>query len=273
MLNLGLIDLLDCVYTEISDSEKAKAEAAQEAEATKLAEAEAAKAAEAEAAEKAKLDDEEMVPMKDLRAIRSEAASYRKQLRELETEVDASTKAQEKAAADAEIAKLEGVEAEKARTLATQKELDDANATIAVKDAKLKADAISTAVYRAANTAGFLNPEDAIKLLDAESIDVTDGVVDDEAIDEMIITLSESRPNLLAGDADDAGVGGGPSNPKSRQNPPGPKLTDEKKIAQMRTELADKVKSGELSGLAIIQQRRRIREAQSGKSIQRERGG
>ncbi len=219
MLTLGLIELLNSVYTEIPDDEKAKAEAeaAKEAEAARLAEAEAS---EAEAAEKARLDDEEMVPIADLRKFRAEAAENRKEAVALQAKLDAVTRAQEKATADAEIAKLEGIEAEQARTAQALKEVAEANATIATKDAKLKADAINTAVYRAANAAGFHDPADAAPLLDLSGIDVTDGEVDTEQITELVNTLAETSSYLLK-DEESQEQNTGPSNPA---NPKGPKV-------------------------------------------------
>lgn len=254
MLTLELMNLLNSVYTEIPDSEKAKAEAAEKAEALKLAEAEAAKlaeaeAAEAEAAELAKLEDEEKVPMADLRKVRSEAASYRKQLRALEATVDVATKAQEKATADAEIAKLEGIEAEQARTAQATKELEAANATMATLDAKLKADAINTAVYRAANTAGFHNPEDAAPLLNLSGIDVTDGEVDLEQITELVNTLAETSSYLLKGE-ESLEQNTGPTNPANPKGAPKVKFVgDVQQLKQRADEAMARGKMGEATKL------------------------
>lgn len=251
MLTLEMIELLNSVYTEISDEEKAKAEAAQKAEATKLAEAEATKLAEAEAAEKAKLDDEEMVPIADLRKFRAEAAANRKEAVTLQAKLDAVTKAQEKATADAEIANLEGIEKEQALTAQALKEVAEANAIIATKDAKLKADAISTAVYRAANAAGFHKPEDAAPLLNLSGIDVTDGEVDIEQITELVNTLAESSSYLLKGDGSlDQNVG--PTNPPDRKGGPKVKFTGDAEIAQLKQQADEAMANGNMTSATAL---------------------
>ena len=244
---MPLIELLNSVYTETSesDAEKAKAKATQEAEAAKLAEAEAAKIAEAEAAEKAKLDDEEMVPIADLRKFRAEAAANRKEAVTLQAKLDSVTKAQEKATADAEIAKLEGIEKEQARTAQVEKDLADANATITAKDAKLTADAINTAVYRAANDAGFESPEDAPALLDLSGIEVNDGEIDQDEIDELVKTLADSKPYLLKEQIPEDAMGG-PNNPPNPKGGPKVRLTGVAEIEKLKQQSAEARERGDM---------------------------
>lgn len=254
MLTLGIINTLNSVYTEVSDEEKAKAEAAAKAEATKLAEAEATKA-EAEAAELAKREDDEKVPIADLRKIRAEAANYRKQLRALEAERDASTKAQEKAASEAEIAKLEEVDQHKARAAQAAKELADAQGVIAAKDARLTTQTIETAVFTAANAAGFANPEDASPLLERElsGIELTDGEVNKDEINDLVKQLAESKSYLLKGETSNE-FGGGPSNPP---NPKGPKVkfTGDADIAQLKQQAAEGAAKGNMpSAISLYNQ-------------------
>lgn len=218
-------------------------------------------------------DDPEMVPMTDLKKVRAESQRYRSSLRKLEAEVEKMTKAQEKAAKDAEIAKLDGVKQAQARTDEANKSLAEAEADVVSMTAKLDSNARSQAVYQAANAAGFLNPEDAILLLDASEIEVVDGETDQELIIEMIGTLAESRPNLLKSEEEPLVINTGPTNSRSRTQPPGPKLTDVKMAERMQAELDDGIKANTISGHAIIKMRRKIRQMQSGPAVQAEREG
>lgn len=243
MLALRLIDLLNTIMVAGEDDDADADDADTSEDAGK--EADASDAGDKDGDDGEGEDDEEKVSLKDYRKLRSEAALYRKQLRTLEEKVDASTKAQEKAAADAEIAKLEGVEAEKARTEQANKELAEANAAIATKDAKLKADAINTAVYRAANAAGFENPEDAPALLDLSGIEVSDGEIDNDEIDELVKTLADSKPYLLKEEsANDTGTG--PTNPPNPKRGPKVRLTGAAEIEKLKQQSAEARERGDM---------------------------
>lgn len=192
--------------------------------------------------------EEQRVPIADLRAVRAEAAKYRKQLRALEAKVDASTKAQEKATADAEIDKLAGIDKEQARTAQVAKELADANALVATKDAKITADAISTAVYMAANAVGFAFPEDVAAILDLSGIEVTDGEVDKDEINDLVKELAESKPSYLrSGKEEEQEFGGGASNPANKDGVPKVKLSGPDEIARMKQQATEAQSKGNMA--------------------------
>lgn len=219
-------------------------------------------------------DEEQKVPISDLKKIRAEAAKYRTSLRASEAENEKMKKAQAKADKDAEIAKLGEIEQHQARATEAEKATAEAEDRVMAMAAKLQANAVSQAVYRAANAAGFLHPEDAIRYIDASKIEVVDDKVDDDLISEMITTLAESRPNLIRAEEEESNeFGGGSTNPAPREQAPGPKLTSAKVIQRMRDDLEVDKKANKVSGQEIAKRRRAIREAQSGASVRKERGG
>lgn len=189
---------------------------------------------------------EEKVPIADLRKIRAEAAKYRKQLRDLEAKVDASTKEKEKADAQAKIDKLDGLEKEQALTAEVNKQLAEANATIAQRDAKIKSQAIGSAVYSVANAAGFHQPEQAASLIDLSELDVIDGEVNIEEVTELVNTLAESSPFLLKEETTTE-TGGGPSNPGNPKGGPKVKFTGDAEIAQLKKQSKEAQARGDVT--------------------------
>lgn len=177
--------------------------------------------------------DVDLVPLSDLKEVRSEAAKYRRQLRALEAKVDESAKTKEKADAQADIDKLEGLEKEQALTAEANKQLAEATATIATKEAQIKAQAIGAAVYSAANAAGFESPEDAGALLDLGGIEVTDGEVDAEEINELVKELAESKSYLLKGEVEEMG-NTGPTNPPNKKGIPNASFTSKDDILRLK---------------------------------------
>ena len=194
-------------------------------------------------------DKDEKVPIADLRKIRAEAAKYRKQLRTLEAKVDESAKTQEKAAAQAEIDKLDGLEKEQALTAEANKRLAEANAIIAQRDDRIKAQAIGTAVYSAANAAGFASPEDAGALLESQlsDIEVTDGEVDPEEINDLVNTLAESKSYLLKGDTEDESNNVGPTNPVNMKGVPKAKFTGTDEIQKLKKQANEGMAKGNMN--------------------------
>lgn len=219
-------------------------------------------------------DEEQKVPISDLKKVRAEAAKYRTSLRASEAENEKMKKAQAKADKEAEIAKLGEIEQHQARATEAEKATAEAEDRVVAMAAKLQANAVSQAVYRAANAAGFLHPEDAIRYIDASKIEVVDDKVDNDLITEMITTLAESRPNLIRAEEEESNeFGGGPTNPKTKNAPPGPKLTNAKVIQKMRDDLDADIAKDLVTGQGIAKRRREIRQAASGASVRKERGG
>lgn len=218
-------------------------------------------------------EQEQMVPLADLRKIRSEAASHRKKAAAAQAELDALKAKTDKAASEAEIAKLAVEDQQTARNDLLQKDVATAQAALAASEAQVLQSQRENAVFAAAALAGFHNLKDAARLLDLTQIEVVDGVIDEELVNDMIDVLVESSPYLVASEDGDLENFGGPTNPGPKGRAPGPRFTSKDKIAQMKKQLADGIAADELTGQSLLDMRHKIRDAQRGVSVQAERDG
>ncbi len=186
--------------------------------------------------------DEHRVPISDLRKVRSEAAKYRKQLRQLEGEIEEERK-------KTELSKME--ETDKLRAIAEEAEGR-------AKALKKRADTIAkqAAIISAASSLGFYNPRDASAIVDPEQIEVDDnGNVDAEIVDEIVRTLAESKPYLVKGQQfDQEMVGFGPTNPPSA-NWPKPKMKAQDRIDQLKQKSSELMRSGNMAAAVKLYNR------------------
>ncbi len=178
--------------------------------------------------------EEQRVPMSDLRKVRSEAAKYRKRLRQLESEVEKERK-------QSALSKME--ETDKLRAIAEEAEAK-ANAL------KKRADVIAkqAAVISTASTLGFYNPRDAASIVDLSQIEVDDdGNVDAEVINEIVFSLAESKPYLIKGQrANEEMADFGPTNPPPASWPR-PKLRGQNRLDQLKQKSSELMKNGNMA--------------------------
>ena len=181
--------------------------------------------------------DEQKVPMSDLRKVRSEAAKYRKRLRQLEGEIEEERKR-------AELSKME--ETDKLRAIAEEAEAKS-------RTLKKRADVIAkqAAVISVASALGFHNPKDAAAIVDLSQIEVDDdGNVDSEVMNEIVYSLAESKPYLIKEQrANQEMAGFGPTNPPPASWPR-PKLRGQNRLDQLKQKSGELMKSGNM-GAAI----------------------
>lgn len=185
---------------------------------------------------------ESKVPISDLRKIRSEAAKYRKQLRQLESEVEDERK-------KAELSKME--ETDKLRAIA---EAAEARA----KALKKRADIIAkqSAVINAASALGFYNPKDASAIVDLDQVEADEnGNVDTEIVDEIVRSLAESKPYLIRGQQIGQEMSGfGPTNPPS-DNWPKPKQKAQSRIDQLKEKSSELMRGGNMTAAVKLYNR------------------
>ena len=178
--------------------------------------------------------DEQRVPMSDLRKVRSEAAKYRKRLRQLESEIEEERK-------KAELSKME--ETDKLRAIAEEAEAKS-------RTLKKRADVIAkqAAVISVASALGFYNPKDAAAIVDLSQIEVDDdGNVDTEVINEIVYSLAESKPYLIKEQrANQEMAGFGPTNPPPASWPR-PKLRGQNRLDQLKQKSGELMKSGNMA--------------------------
>jgi hypothetical protein len=186
--------------------------------------------------------DERRVPISDLRKVRSEAAKYRKQLRQLESEIEEERK-------KAELAKME--ETDKLRAIAEEAETK-------ARSLKKRADGIAkqAAIINAASALGFYNPRDAASIVDLSQIEVDDdGNVDAEAINEMVCSLAESKPYLIKGQQNSQeATGFGPTNPPSVSWPKA-KLRAQDRVEQLKQKSSELMRKGNMAAAVKLYNR------------------
>lgn len=185
---------------------------------------------------------ENKVPISDLRKIRSEAAKYRKQLRQLESEVEDERK-------KAELSKME--ETDKLRAIAEAAETR-------AKALKERADVIAkqSAVINAASALGFYNPKDASAIVDLDQVEADEnGNVDAEIVDEIVRSLAESKPYLIRGQQGGQEMSGfGPTNPPSA-NWPKPKQKAQSRIDQLKEKSSELMRGGNMTAAVKLYNR------------------
>lgn len=126
-------------------------------------------------------DTEDSTPAAEqaLKQARSEAAKYRKRLRELEAQAEAAR------------------EAEMSETERLAKQLADAQQTLQERDAQTRSLALESAVAVRSNALGIVDAEVAVALLDREALDYDDsGRPDPESLDAALKRLIKSKPYL-----------------------------------------------------------------------------
>jgi hypothetical protein len=195
------------------------------------------------------LEGRATVPMSELRKVRSEAAKYRKRLRQLESKM-------EKEKREAELAKME--ETDRLKAIAEEAEAK-------AKAFRLKAEMVArqAAVINVASALGFYNPKDAASLIDLGQIEFNDdGTVDEEKTNELVKSLVESKPYLIKGQEDTPGLTGvspspggfGPTNPPS-SNWPRPKLRSKDQIDRLKQQSAEAMRSGKVAAAVRLYNR------------------
>lgn len=179
-------------------------------------------------------DKEPNVPISELRKVRSEAAKYRKQLRELESKIQEEQRV-------AELAKME--ETDRLKALLSETE---SKATSYMK--KVSIIAKHAAVINAASVIGFHNPKDAASIIDLDQIEVDEeGNVDDLKVMELVRTLAENKPYLTKKFQEIQEMAGyGPTNPAS-QNWPKPKFRTKDQIERLKQRSGEALKSGKVT--------------------------
>lgn len=174
------------------------------------------------------------VPISELRRVRSEAAKYRKQLRELEIKIQEEQKI-------AELSKME--ESDRLKAILSETE----SKAISYKK---KADimAKNAAIINAASVIGFYNPKDAASIIDLDQIEVgEDGNVDEVKVTELVKVLAENKPYLTKKFQENQEVASyGPTNPAS-QNWPKPKFRTKDQIERLKQQSGDALKGGKVT--------------------------
>ena len=171
------------------------------------------------------------VPISELRKVRSEAAKYRRRLRQLENEYGKEQEA-------AENAKTE--ELESLRAL-----VEESEAKAEVFKRSAEALAKRAAVINAASIVGFHNPEDAASMIDPEQVEIdVDGTVKLEDLNEMVRLLAESKPYLVKQQSNSFRFG--PTNTPSDKWPK-PKLRTKDRISNMKRDSVEAMKKGRVT--------------------------
>ncbi len=178
--------------------------------------------------------EEYTVPISELRKVRSEAARYRKRLRDLENRIKREQK-------EAQLAKME--ETDRLKAIAEEAEAK-------AKAFKKKAEAVAkrAAVINAASALDFHNPKDAASIIDIEQIEAEDdGTVDEERVNELVRSLAESKPYLIKEqDGSLFPAGFGPTNPPS-SNWPKPKSRAKDRIDGLKEQANAAIRSGRVA--------------------------
>ncbi len=176
-------------------------------------------------------DKEIMVPISELRKVRSEAARYRKELQALKAKIEEEKR-------NLELSKME--ETEKLRSMALKAEAE-ANALRNQVGQVAK----ESAIINVASSLGFYNPKDAISLIDMDQIETDEkGNINEEKVFELVKTLVESKPYLRK---ELSKAFYGPTNPAPRQgNWPKPKLTNANQIEHFKQQSRELTKQGRI---------------------------
>lgn len=172
---------------------------------------------------------ESMVPISELRKVRAEAARYRKELQSLKMRI-------EEEARKAEISKMEEVD----KLKAIAKDAEEQAQRLKEKLNKMVKEA---AIINAASALGFYNPRDAASMIDINQIEVDDmGAIDENAVNEMVKELAESKPYLKK---ESSLTLYGPTNPPPESGRlPKPKLTIANQIEQMKQQSRELTRMG-----------------------------
>lgn len=141
----------------------------------------------------------ESISLDEAKKLRSEAASLRRRLNELE--------AKDKAAEEAKLS-----ESEK-----TAKRLAELERDLAERDRQIQEQTVRTAAVTAAAKLGFANPDVAFRLLDFAAIEF-DEAGHPRNVDALLGSLAKAEPYLVrqaAVGSADTGLGGGRQSPRS----------------------------------------------------------
>ncbi|HGJ67142.1 TPA: hypothetical protein ENS27_17410 [bacterium] len=176
-------------------------------------------------------DKEMLVPISELRKVRSEAAKYRKELQSIKTKIDEEKRTLE--ASNKE-------EIEKLRSIASKTETE-----LHSLRGKISRSAKESAIVNAASILGYCNPKDAISLIEFSQIDIDeDGNVDEDKVFELVKELGESKPYLRKGQIR---TYYGPTNPAPKQgNLPKPKTNNSNQIEQLKYQARDLTRQGKI---------------------------
>ncbi len=176
-------------------------------------------------------DKETLVPISELRKIRSEAAKYRKELQSVKSGIEEEKKKME-------LSGLEEMERLKASASKAETELGSLKGKIARASKE-------SAIVNAASILGFNNPKDAVSLIEFGQIDIDEeGNVDEENAFELVKDLGDSKPYLRKGQSK---LNFGPTNPApKRGNFPKAKTGNASQIEQMKYQARDLTKQGRI---------------------------
>lgn len=141
---------------------------------------------------------EKMIPFSDMRKLRTENATRRKENAALQKRLDAleGERAEEKRAA--ELAGMEESEKLNALTQDAIKKAEQADARAALYRSQSEQTAKRSAIISAAMTRGFTIPADAAELINLDNIQIgEDGTVDEQQVKLEVDALAEDRPQYL----------------------------------------------------------------------------
>jgi len=176
-------------------------------------------------------DKEMLVPISELRKVRSEAAKYRKELQAIKAKVEEEKR-------NLELSNTE--EIEKLRSVASKTEME-----LNLLKGKISRSVKETAIVNAASILGYCNPKDAVSLIEFSQLDIDeDGNVDEDKVFELVKELGESKPYLMKGQAK---TYYGPTNPAPKQaSLPKPKGNNTNQIDQMKYQARDLIRQGKI---------------------------
>lgn len=176
-------------------------------------------------------EKETLVPISELRKVRSEAAKYRKELQALKGRIEEDKK-------KIELSGQEEIDILRSAASKAETELGSLKGKI-IRTAK------ESAIVNAASVLGFCSPKDAVSLIEFSQIDIDEeGNIDEEKAFELVRELGESKPYLRKGQSK---LNFGPTNPASRMgNYPKPKSGNSSQIEQMKHQARDLTKQGRI---------------------------
>ena len=174
---------------------------------------------------------EKMVTFSEYKKVRSEAATYRKELQALKAKRDEELRDTELTKAD-EIDKLR---------LAAEKSSAEADSL----KGRVSQTAKELAIINAASVLDFFNPKDASSLIDTGEIEVdANGDINEAKVLELVTALGELKPYLRK---DQSKAYYGPTNPAPQQgNWPKVKLTTANQIDQLKQQSRELTKQGRI---------------------------
>lgn len=173
--------------------------------------------------------EQQSISLDEAKKLRSEANSLRRRLKELE---DAK-----KADDDAKLSEQERV----------AKKATDLEQRLAESDRLLRERTVRYATVASAARLGFADPEDAIRLIDADAIEFDDAG-DARNVGDLLGALAKAKPYLLAGAKPavsfDTGNGAGRTTPTTFTRD---QLRDPKFYAEHAAEITEAAKGGRIS--------------------------